>query len=157
MVPGNVTVKGQWLRSGHGARYSPHWRNQRKVIGWLVNEALRRNLPMPVLISAIATTTQESSARELQEPTFFSGTSVGPFQLIDIHGSKAQRRTIEFSGSWYLNGAIRVYREHRGRIGIVELSHAVQRSGYPRAVSRWVAEATRTSTIVLGTCKLPAR
>ena len=151
-VHGRVTVKGKRLMRAKGG--SPHWRNQRKVIAWLVNEALRRNLPKPVLISAIATTTQESSARELSHG---HGTSVGPFQLINTHGSAARRRTIQFSGNWYYNGAIRVWRRNDGRIGVVELSHAVQRSRYPRAVARWVREATRTTNIVLAGCTLPAR
>ncbi len=152
LVPGAVTVKGVHLRPSGSA----YWRNQRHVIGWLVHEALRRKLPTKVAVAAIATTTQESSARELQHPTSFSGSSVGPFQLIDLHGSEAERRTIEFSGNWFYNGAIRSYRANPSQ-SAVELSDSVQRSSYPRAVAQWIPEAQRTLRIVLGPCVLPRR
>jgi len=154
VVPGRATVKGQLLMRGKSKQHSPHWRNQRKVIAWLVNEALRRDLPKPVLISAVATTTQESSARELAGG---HGTSAGPFQLINTHGPQSKRKTIWFSGNWYYNGAIRKWRRAGGRIGIVALSHSVQRSRYPSAVGAWVREATRTVNLTLGSCMLPAR
>lgn len=144
-----VTVKGERLARGG----SPHWRNQRHVIAWLAREASRRDLPYVVALSAIATTTQESSARELGHG---HGTSVGPFQLIDLHGSVAERRSIEFSGNWFYNGAIRVYRANRA-IDAVTLSHRVQRSAYPTAVARWIPEARRTLRIVLGSCTLDRR
>lgn len=144
-----VTVKGQRLTRGG----SSHWRNQRHVIAWLAREASRRNLPYVVALSAIATTTQESSARELAGG---HGTSVGPFQLIDLHGSAIERQTIEFSGNWFYNGAIRVYRANRA-IDAVTLSHRVQRSAYPTAVARWIPEARRTLRIVLGPCTLDRR
>lgn len=153
-VPGRATVKGKILMRGKSRRHSPHWRNQRKVIAWLANEALRRKLPKPVLISAIATTTQESSARELAGG---HGTSAGPFQLINTHGPQWKRKTIWFSGDWYYNGAIRKWRSSNGKIGIVALSHHVQSSRYPTAVARWVREATRTTNLVLGSCELPTR
>ena len=148
-VPGTVTVKGEQLRRGG----SVHWRNQREVIEWIVVEGLRRNLPYPVVLSAIATTTQESSARELD---YGHGTSVGPFQLIDSHGTAAQRRTIAFSGTWYYNGAIRTYRRNPN-LSIIELSHAVQRSAHPTAAARWIPEARRTLGLVLGSCRLTRR
>jgi hypothetical protein len=148
-VPGSVTVKGEPLRRGGSA----HWRNQREVIEWIVVEGIRRNLPQKVVVSAIATTTQESSARELDHG---HGTSLGPFQLINLHGPAAQRRSIEFSGTWYYNGAIRTYRRNPS-LSVVELSHAVQRSAHPTAVARWIPEARRTLGLVLGPCRLPRR
>lgn len=150
-VPGAVTVKGEPLRRGRGG--SPHWRNQREVIEWIVVEGIRRDLPYPVVLSALITTTQESSARELDHG---HGTSVGPFQLISDHGSAAERQSIEFSGTWYYNGAIRTYRA-RPHLSVVELSHAVQRSAHPDAVRAWIRESTRTLGLVLGPCRLPRR
>lgn len=81
------------------------------------------------------------------------GTSVGPFQLIDIHGTAAQRRTIEFSGNWFLNGAIRSYRRNPHQ-SLTQLSHSVQRSAHPTAVNRWKHESNRTLTLTLAGCRL---
>lgn len=151
VVPGSVTVKGLRLRPGKRKGNSPHWRNQRKVIGWLANEALRRHLPRAVLISAVATTTQESSARELD---YGDGTSLGPLQLIDIHGTPRERKSIEFSGNWFYNGAIRVWRRYRGHIDAVRMSDAVQRPRVHGRPAHWIPEAERTVRIVLGDCQI---
>lgn len=137
VVPSTARVKGKRVD-----------RAQKKVIAWLVQTGVARKLPRVFVLSAIATTTQESSAREIG---YGHGTSVGPFQLIDSHGDAAQRRTIEFSGNWFYSGAWKVYR--RG-MGPVELSHAVQRSRYPRAVAKWIPEADNTLRATLGSCRL---
>jgi hypothetical protein len=135
-VPRTVTVKGK-----------PVTANQRHVLGWIFNEGRKRKLPRTMILSAIATTTQESSATELGHG---HGTSVGPFQLIDSHGSVAERQTIEFSGNWFYNGASKTW--HRG-IDPVTLSHRVQRSAHPRATSQWIPEATSSLTKILGPCR----
>lgn len=137
LVPATARVKGQRVD-----------REQRRVIGWLVQTGVARNLPRVFVLSAIATTTQEASAREIG---YGHGTSVGPFQLISDHGTAAQRETIEFSGNWFYSGAWKSYR--RG-MGPVELSHAVQRSRYPTAVAKWIPEANRTLIATLGSCRL---
>lgn len=137
IVPRTARVKGVRVDS-----------EQRRVIGWLVQAAYDRRLPRVFALSAIATTTQEASARELDHG---EGSSVGPFQLIDTHGSAADRRTIEFSGNWFYNGAVKVY--YPG-MGPVALSHAVQRSAYPSAVGRWIPEANTTLAATLGHCRL---
>lgn len=141
-VPRAVTVKGRRADAG-----------QRRVIGWLVTEALRRDLPHVVLLAAVSTTTQEASARELRHG---HGSSLGPFQLIDSHGHASQRRTIAFSGDWFYNGAMKVYRRWRG-IDAVTLSHRVQRSAHPTATRRWIPEARRTIKATLGGCTTGAR
>lgn len=150
-VPGYVRVKGQRLAPGR--RNSRHWRNQRKVVGWIVNEGLRRNLPRKVVLSALVAGTQESSLRELD---YGHDTSVGPFQLISSHGSEADRITIEFSGNWYFNGAMKIYRSDAG-IGVAALAQAVEQSAHPDEYGQWVPESTRTLDAVLGSCRLRRR
>lgn len=136
-VPRSVEVKGRRVDSG-----------QRHVLGWLVNEAQRRRLPKKVLVSSIAATTQEASARELRHG---HGSSLGPFQLISSHGTYAQRITVEFSGNWYFNGAVKVVRGNPG-IAPAALAQAVERSAYPSAYAQWVPEARRTAASILGPC-----
>jgi hypothetical protein len=123
-------------------------RGQRRVLAWLVNEGRERKLPRVFLLAAIATTTQESSARELDHG---HGTSVGPFQLIDIHGPASLRKTVAFSGNWFYNGARKVY--VRG-MDPVTLSHRVQRSAHPTATARWIPEARRSLKKILGPCRI---
>lgn len=137
-TPAFVRVKGERVDRG-----------QAHVLSWLVNEAVRRKLPRGVLVSAIATTTQEASAREIG---YGHSSSVGPFQLIDIHGTAAQRQTIEYSGNWFYNGAMKVW--YAG-IDPVFLSHKVQRSAHPTAVAQWIPEARRTFRYIMRPCPYP--
>lgn len=136
-APRRITVKGVRADS-----------NQRKVIAWLINESRARRLPYLVAWSAIAATVTEAGARELDHG---HGTSVGPLQLIDTHGTAAQRRTIEFSGNWYLNGAVKI--GWRGRTA-AQLAQAVERSGRPDAYGFHTNEARRTLNLVLGPCTM---
>lgn len=148
VTPVSVTVKHVSIRrTATRDRWSA--KSQRKVIAWIVNEGRARKLPVVFIVSAIATTTQESSAREINHG---HGTSIGPFQLIDEHvpeGQPDRRRTIEFSGNWFYNGAKKVYRPG---MDPVTLSHRVQRSAHPTAVARWMTEARRTLKLVMGPC-----
>lgn len=139
VVPVTVRVKG--ARADRG---------QRHVIGWIVTEGVRRKLPRVVVWSALMATTQEANARELDGG---HGTSAGPFQLINTHGSLADRITVEFSGNWYYNGAAKVYRANR-KIQPGHLAQAVERSGHPGAYHQWRSESNRTLTAVLGPCML---
>lgn len=145
-VPGYVRVKGQRLERGG----SEHWRNQREVVGWIVNEGLRRDLSPTFVLAALVATTQESSAREL---TYGHGTSLGPFQLIDSHGDAWQRITIEFSGNWFYNGATKDWRAH-GPMSAPALAQDVEASGNPYAYGQWLSESRRTLEAVLGPCRL---
>lgn len=147
-VPGTVRVKGQRLAAGH----SRYWRNQRHVIGWIVNEGLRRNLSRTVVLAAIVATTQESSARERPDG---HGTSVGPFQLIDDHGTFEQRKSVEFSGNWFYNGALKELRR-LGPMSSPTLAQEVEESAYPSEYAQWLPEAKRTLAAVLGPCRLRA-
>lgn len=135
---GGVTVKGR-----------PIGTNQRKVLLWIINEGHRRHLPRVVIIAAIAATTQESGARELHHGT---GTSLGPWQLISSHGTPAQRISVEFSGTWFFDGAMKVYRGQRS-ITAAALAQAVERSAYPSAYRAWVPEARRTIARINGPCR----
>lgn len=137
--PRSVKVKG--VRAGS---------NQRHVLRHIVVESQRRKLRQVVVVAAVAATTQEATARELNHG---HGTSLGPFQLIDTHGSAAQRRTVEFSFNWFANGASRIT-NHDTSIGAAALAQAVERSGYPGAYAQWVPEARRTVKLLTSGCSL---
>lgn len=136
-VPGFVRVKGRRVDSG-----------QRHVLGWIVSEGLRRKSHRVVVLAAIVAATQESSARELSGG---DGSSAGPFQLIDSHGSLADRITVEFSGNWFFNGA---EGEWYSGIRAPKLAQEVEASGYPSAYNQWLPEARRTLPAILGNCRL---
>lgn len=152
VVPGYVRVKGQLLSRGRSPRHSPHWRNQRKVLGWIVNEGLRRDLSRTVVLAAIVATTQEATARELD---YGHDSSVGPFQLIDDHGPEHLRVTVEFSGNWFYNGALKELRR-LGPMSPPALAQEVEESGHPGEYRQWLPEAQRTLAAVLGPCRLRA-
>lgn len=137
VVPRSVKVKGE--RADRG---------QRHVLGWILHEGRRRHLRRVAVLAAIVATTQEASARELRHG---HGSSLGPFQLIDIHGSAAQRISVEFSGNWFYNGAVKVLRDQPS-IGPAQLAQAVERSAYPSAYNQWLPEARRTLRAYQGLC-----
>lgn len=138
-VPRSIEVKSRRADSG-----------QRHVAGWLVSEALRRRLPRVVAEAALIGTTQEATARELRHG---EGTSVGPFQLIDTHGSFEQRVTIEFSGNWFFNGAVKELRR-LGPMSAPALAQEVEESGNPGAYQQWLPESRQTLVAILGSCRL---
>lgn len=139
-VPRSVRVKG--ARAGA---------NQRHVLGWVVSEGVRRGLPRKVVLAAIVATTQESSATELRHG---EGTSVGPFQLTDYHGSVAERITVEYSGNWFYNGAMKV---HWQAMTPPQIAQAVEKSGYPSAYAQWLPEAKRTLPAIAARCQILLR
>lgn len=138
-VPRSVRVKGARADSG-----------QRRVIRWIVREGQRRRLPATFTLAALVGTTQEASARELP---YGEGTSLGPFQLIDDHGSARQRISIEFSGNWFFNGATKEWRR-LGPMSAPALAQEVEESGHPRAYGQWLPESRRTLAAVLAACRL---
>lgn len=125
--------------------------NQRHVIRWIVSEGIKRKLPYKIVLSAIAATTQEASARELRHG---HGTSLGPFQLIDTHGPAHLRITVEFSGNWYFNGAVKELRR-LPYLDAAGLAQEVEESAHPSAYRQWIPESRRTLAAVLGPCRLP--
>jgi hypothetical protein len=114
--------------------------HQRAMIGRVLSECRRLGAPVKVRVAAVATITQESTARNL---TGGHGTSVGLFQIIDIHGPVSQRRDPEWAARWFCSRAIRVDRQQPA-LSVGALSQAVQRSAHPHAYGRWVREASRT-------------
>lgn len=137
--PRGITVKG--VRVGT---------NQRHVLSHIVRESQRRKLRRVIVVAAVAATTQEASAREL---TYGHGTSLGPFQLIDIHGTAAERISVEFSFNWFANGAVKVVKRDP-HISPAALAQAVERSAHPTAYRQWVPEARRTVRLLTRGCTL---
>lgn len=129
-APRGVTVKG--VQAGS---------HQRAMIGRILGECRAMGASPKVQVAAIATTTQEATARNL---TGGHGTSVGLFQIINIHGPWRLRHNPEWSARWFCSRAKNVDK-HRPRLTIGQLAQAVQRSAHPTAYSRWVREAQRTT------------
>jgi len=114
--------------------------HQRRMILRILRAARHHHAPRVIHIAAIAATTQEASARNLP---YGHGSSVGLFQLIDLHGTIAWRLVPENSAGWFIRGALKIYR-YNPRIDPASLAQAVERSAYPTAYQQWVTEARHT-------------
>ena len=126
---------------------SGHWREQQRVKTLVFNIGRVRKMPKPVIVAAGMTTTQEQSGRN--QP-YGHGSSVGAFQLIDIHGSMGRRMSLYFSANWFYNGAIRAWQ--RGIRDPGRIAQAVQRSSHPYAYNKWRWESERNYRIWRGKC-----
>ena len=125
--------------------------HQRRMTTRVLNVGRRHRANGKVLRSAIMAINQESSATNLAGG---HGSSVGLFQIIDIHGSWAQRHNPEWASHWYFSRAINV-NHWRPYLTAGQLAQAVQRSAYPDAYARWWDEAYRTLARYRYTCQLP--
>jgi len=119
--------------------------HQREMIGRVLAECRRLGVPAKVRVAAVATMTQESTARNLRGG---HGSSVGLFQIIDLHGPVSVRRNPEWAARWFCSRAKNV-NKHRPGLSIAGLSQAVQRSAHPRAYALWAREAVRTQRVVV--------
>lgn len=128
-APKSVTVK-----------HRPADRHQRLMIGTIIEACDTLSVSPKVRVAAITTATQESSIRNLRGG---HGTSVGLFQIINIHGPFEQRHNPTWSALWFCYRAKNVD-YHRPGLSVGALSQAVQRSAYPHAYDQWVGEARRT-------------
>ena len=133
----NVRVKGQVANT-----------HQRHVITEVLRNGRRMRASRKVLITAVATITQEATAHNRPHG---HGTSVGAFQLINIHGSVAQRMDLRFSSNWFYRQAIGVDRRNPS-MSINDIAQKVQKSAHPNAYGQWAPEATRTVNGFLGPC-----
>jgi murein DD-endopeptidase MepM/ murein hydrolase activator NlpD len=93
----------------------------------------------------IATAMQESGLRNLDHG---HGTSVGLFQLIDDHGTVAERIDPVFSSRWFFRGLLAV--DGWQEMPLTEAAQAVQRSLYPMAYARWETLAEQTVARLTG-------
>lgn len=138
LIGTRVTVKGRKAT-----------RHQRRVLTTILNIGRAWRVEPKVQIAAVATTTQEASAMELR---YGHGTSVGPMQLISMHGTFEQRVRADFSARWFFRRAINV-NHHHPYLSVNDLSQRVQKSAHPNAYARWVPEARRTYRTFLGPCR----
>ena len=95
-----------------------------------------------ILVCAIMTITQESTCNNLP---FGDGTSVGLFQLIDIHGTVEQRTNIKFVCEWFYQRAIKADQKNPN-LSYNDLCQEVQRSGHPHAYAQWRSQAEKWVT-----------
>ncbi len=119
---------------------------QRRVLTTYVNIVRHRKAGNKIAVAGIAATTQEAEAREL---TYGDGSSLGPFQLISSHGTPEQRISVEFSGNWFVTGALQ---EDYPGLSIGDLAQAVEASAYPTLYAQWVPEARRSLKTIMGPC-----
>lgn len=138
-IPAFATVKGTRVD-----------RNQRHVLTWVLGEGRRRKVGYAVMVASVIATTQEAEAHELRGG---GGSSAGPYQLTSEHGSYEQRVTVEYSGNWFLNGAVEYARRHP-HSSPSAIAQGVERSAYPNAYARWIPEARRTIKIYYGRCRV---
>lgn len=115
-------------------------RQQRHVINVMLRESTKQRATFRVQVSILAAAMQESGARELP---YGHGTSVGPLQLISIHGPARLRIRADFSSRWYLPQAIRIDRS-AGTVAeiAVRVQRPADRKGYMRSINKnWKSSA----------------
>lgn len=118
--------------------------NQIANIGAVIQEGLDQ-VPVvikhrrKILVCAIMTITQESTCNNLP---YGDGTSVGLFQLIDIHGTVEQRTNIKFVCEWFYSRAIKADAANPN-LSYNDLCQEVQRSGHPDAYGQWRNQAEK--------------
>lgn len=119
----------------------------------MLHESRTAKASFRVQVAILAAAMQESRARELP---YGDGTSVGPLQLINIHGPAHLRQRADFSSRWFLPQATRM--DHP-RMTVAEIAVRVQkprdRKGYKRAIERlWKQSAIRNARIYNKGCQL---
>jgi hypothetical protein len=95
-----------------------------------------------ILVCAIMTIIQEATA---YNKPFGHGTSVGAFQLIDIHGTVEWRMNLNNSANWFYERAVKFAQDHPNA-QYAEICQGAQRSAFPDAYSQWRVEAERLVT-----------
>lgn len=124
---------------------------QAEVAGVFIAEGMRRGLPARAFTAAIAAGLVESGLRRLP---YGDGSSVGPLQLIAVHGTVEQRTDALFSVSWFYNGLVRVPGWDALPVGVA--TQRVQRSAFPLRYGEKEAQATAIiaglAGIDAGTC-----
>lgn len=136
LAPPSVRVKGS---VGSAA--------QRRVITIALNEARRQGATLNVRIALVMALTQESSASELSGG---HGTSVGPLQLINLHGTPAQRKSTLFSTRWFLSGVLRS--RFAGKTP-GQIADDQQRPARRGLYDKWEPEARHTVRLFMRGCK----
>lgn len=139
------------IRPPMTVKYRAATLHQRRMATRILNVGRRHRASWKVHLSAIVAATQESAIRNIP---YGHGTSVGLFQLIDVHEPSTpgtQRLNPEWVSHWYYTRAINIA-YHRPSLTAPQIAQAVQRSAYPRAYERWLAEAKRTYKRYAVTC-----
>lgn len=97
-----------------------------------IREAQRAGLPERAAVVALAAGMQESGPNGPRNLGYGHSSSVGVWQLIDIHGTRAQRMDVAWSARWF-------YRQLKGVEGWENMSinSAAWRVERPRADLRW--------------------
>jgi hypothetical protein len=105
--------------------------------------ATEQRIPPRGLLVNFAAGMQESGEGEPQMANLGYGhsSSVGYLQLINSHGTVAQRRDPEFAARWFFTELRKV--QDWESMSVTRAAQAVQRSAYPDAYARWEAHAAR--------------
>ncbi len=119
---------------------------QKSNIARVLAVGVKRKVSKSILIAAIMTITQESSALNLN---YGDRDSVGLFQQRPSQGWKGLRDIERAAGEFY-DHAIPVFKQNPSQ-ALSKLCQAVQRSAYPDAYAKWESEARATVNAYLGT------
>lgn len=143
IAPAGITVQGKHATS-----------HQREMAYRVLTKCDAMNANRTVLIASMVTTTQESWTSNLK---YGHSSSLGLFQILNIHGSVAQRTNPEWSAKWFCSRAINV-NYHKPHLTVAQLAQYVQRSGKKcgsnppaqyKCYQRWTREAVRTYRLTL--------
>lgn len=126
-------------------------RHQQKVINTFLRLSTSRGASFRVQVSILAAGMQESGLRELR---YGHGTSLGPLQLISIHGRPDQRERADFSANWYLPQAVKI---DAAGTTVAEIAVRVQRpanrSHYKHMIeTKWKKSALKMARIYRKGC-----
>lgn len=132
-----LTRTGAYVGGSRASRAQLH------VINTFLEISTKQHASFRVQVSILSAGSQESGLRELPYGT---GSSLGPLQLLSMHGTRAQRIRADFSANWYLPQAISI---DSPTVSVAEMAVRVQRpadrAGYKRAIERkWKKSAILT-------------
>lgn len=130
--------------------------HQRRMIARVLHQCDHMGVSRKALIASVITITQESWATNLN---WGHSSSLGLFQILDMHGSASQRLNPEWSARWHCSRSKNVD-HHRPRLTAAQLAQAVQRSGKrcrlgpgrptpTKCYQRWTREGVRTYRLTL--------
>lgn len=111
----------------------------------IIAEGKRRGLPPYAWVVAIAGARQEGTLRNLDHG---HGTSVGLFQLIDDHGTVAQRTDPLFATRWFYTELEKV--DGWQQMPVTKAAQGALRSGHPNAYAQWEGLAREVVTTLEG-------
>lgn len=123
--------------STSGVSSGPMSGDQKDTAEWMAKEAVKRKIPdvLPVMTSLVES--------ELKNLNYGHSSSLGLFQMLDIHGTAEQRTDPAFALNWFLDNAEATRRkvswQDAGALGV--WAQDVQRSAHPERYAERYGDA----------------